>query len=292
MRAALGALKSAERPEPFYAILSMDGDSLGMHLQDPANQSAIANALTTFAAAAQGTVSDHNGFLVYTGGDDVLALLPLEDALPCAARLRSEFEQAFSGTGISATISAAIVFAHVKMPLGSMLRDSHELLNDIAKEQSGRSSVAVRVWRPGTLTLEWVCPWKQALDADGQVEVQSLAAAFAGNEPDFSSKFFFRIGELFALLNPSAESADSGISDQQAVQLLAARYLASGSHDRRPTVVTRNQAEAIVGPLLRQCRPVRRAIASDGAESFHYSPRVEEAAAMLIRFLATKGGDL
>ncbi len=36
-------------------------------------------------------VAEHHGALVYSGGDDVLAFLPLDTALDCAGALRASF---------------------------------------------------------------------------------------------------------------------------------------------------------------------------------------------------------
>ena len=63
----------------------MDGDSLGQHMSHPAKRTLISQALNTFTGTVQDIVErDYSGFLIYAGGDDVLALLTLDDALPCA----------------------------------------------------------------------------------------------------------------------------------------------------------------------------------------------------------------
>lgn len=66
-------------PSPFYAILLMDGDSLGQLLQtDPQAPPKISRALNVFTDKVAEIVDRHSGLLIYAGGDDVLALLPLE----------------------------------------------------------------------------------------------------------------------------------------------------------------------------------------------------------------------
>ena len=85
--------RNQETPSPFYAILLMDGDSLGELLRK--SGSAVSDALDRFTRQVPDIVDRHNGFLIYAGGDDVLALLPLEDALACAAAVRQCYLDAF-----------------------------------------------------------------------------------------------------------------------------------------------------------------------------------------------------
>ena len=159
-------------PSPFYAVLLMDGDSLGINLSDPKKQPVITEALDAFTKRVKGIVDEHNGFLVYAGGDDVLALLPLEDAMNCALRLRRCYLAAFDKRmdprhPFAATISGAIEYAHVRMPLTKVFKDAQELLKHVAKAGRGRDALAVRVWKPGGKALEWALPWGIAF-AQGQ----------------------------------------------------------------------------------------------------------------------------
>ncbi|MBK6900380.1 MAG: type III-B CRISPR-associated protein Cas10/Cmr2 [bacterium] len=147
---------------PFYAVLLMDGDELGIHMSDANKQDAITKGLAKFTNKVPSIVQANNGFLIYAGGDDVLAALPLEDALSCAAALRAHYSSCFDLKIIPTSLSGAIEYAHIKMPLGKVLQDAHDLLTSIAKQGRGRDSVACRVWKPGGLTLEWAMPWECA----------------------------------------------------------------------------------------------------------------------------------
>ncbi|EGV32634.1 CRISPR-associated protein, Crm2 family [Thiorhodococcus drewsii AZ1] len=314
VRKALKILDCKTPPAPFYAILLMDGDSLGQLLQtDLQAPPKISRALNAFTSAVPELVDQHNGFLIYAGGDDVLALLPLEDALGCATAIRAvylaAFKEAFGKEGCS-TISAAVTFAHVKIPLTRLLRDSHHLLDDIAKDATGRDALAVRVVKSSGEALQWARPWLCALsvEAPEQLTITRLAERFAADESgeaaDFSSKFFYRIRERFAFLNPPKGQPDAeAIFDlEQATSLLAVDYLASGVN--RGLTLKIQEAEALIRPLLKQCSPVRRYTSDEdkprratqvmpmvpqaGIE-FYQQPRLEADAALLVRFLAQKG---
>jgi CRISPR-associated protein Cmr2 len=294
MTLALKALKCKASPSPFYAILLMDGDHLGQLLGEDAAPPKISKALETFTARVPTLIDTCNGFLIYAGGDDVLALLPLEDALRCALAVRQCYLDAFKGAFATAdsrsTISAAVAFAHVKIPLTRMLRDTHRLLDEVAKDATGRDAIAVRVWKPGGLALQWARPWECACDKESphQLVIERLAADFAEVQPGtqaeqtpFSSKFFYKIRERFALLNPPTTAPDQPaatpiFTDSDVLALLAVDYLASGVNEGREKKLKLPEAERLIEPLLEQCRPVNQA-------------RLEADGALLVRFLAQKG---
>ncbi len=305
VRQAIKALGQASPPSPFYAILLMDGDSLGQLLQsDKDAPPKISKALNTFTAKIPSIVDEHNGLLIYAGGDDVLALLPLEDALGCAAAIRAcylaAFQQAFGKAGCS-TLSAAVTFAQVKIPLTRLLRDAHHLLDDIAKDATGRDALAVRVVKASGAALQWARPWERALCEDDptRLEIQRLADAFADQsnrasdattEAAFSNKFFYKIRERFAFLNPPRDqpAAQPVFSQEHALSLLAVDYLASGVNDGRRDKLTLAEAEQLIKPLLAQCCPVTRDN-QEGRVTFTSSNRLEPDGALLVRFLAQKG---
>ena len=203
--------KTLEPVSPFYAVLMMDGDSLGKQMSNAQKQKAISKGLEKFTQGVNKIVEDHSGFLIYAGGDDVLALLPLEHALNCAYEIREHYQNSFvqvaledkSLPEIKTTISAAIEYAHIKMPLGKVLGDAHHLLDDVAKDKTGRDSVAVRVWKPGGQHLEWAMPWEYAVDDYKRVVMDKLANDFQTDQQTtpFSNSFFFHVEERFAMLN-------------------------------------------------------------------------------------------
>lgn len=270
---------------PFYAVLLMDGDRLGVHMGNPDNQEKIATALNRFTTDVPGIVEENNGFLIYAGGDDVLALLPLEDALACAAALRRKYLECFESSGIPTTLSGAVIYAHVKVALGEVLHQAHHVLDDIAKDGAGRDAIAVRVLKPGGEHLTWAQPWKIALK-NGTVEIAHLADLFqkaeSSQEPgQFSSKFFYRMRERFTVL----QGLDS---HQAAANVLAADYIASGPARESGKAATLACAKEIVGPLFDQCRPVvRTADIDDPVQWTRKKPEAD--GALLVRFLAQKG---
>lgn len=128
----------------YLALLHMDGDRMGQHLSTLHNANAhqqFSRDLASYASeGAHVTVRHYGGQLgrlVYSGGDDVLALLPLKHALRCADELRKLFHEM---TGCNA--SAGIAVTPANLPLDRALelaRDAEEM----AKERYGRNAVVV-----------------------------------------------------------------------------------------------------------------------------------------------------
>jgi CRISPR-associated protein Cmr2 len=286
---------------PFYAVLRMDGDSLGSQMSDEKKQEKISEGLDKFTRGVQAIVEEHSGFLIYAGGDDVLALLPLEFALNCANALRTHYMGSFDSS-ISTSLSGAIEYAHIKMPLGKILGDAHHLLDEIAKEQTGRDAIAVRVWKPGGEHLQWAMPWKYALNEQGQVSIQTLADDFQQDQQEtpFSNSFFFKIEEHFISLQSKDKQGNQRLNEAFSkdimLQLIAAEYLSSGVNAvKKEQRINLSQALKRVAPLLEQCFSIKRTPPDTGKGEmeacFEESQRLNVKALQFIRFLAQKGVD-
>lgn len=294
-------LGESRKATPFYALLLMDGDGMGALLQDYRNhQQGIAQALAQFCKNAHGIVNACNGRLVYVGGDDVLALLPVDWAVECARRCREAYMQAFSDhakeiPSSKATISAAIEYAHMQTALGVVVKDAHTLLDEVAKDSCGRDGLACRVWKRGGPVLTWAQPWEIVLETvtarcGGELHrtiLDEVLYLFRGRSDGegggFSSKFFYKLAGLFELLDGSGALAGDA---QAAGRLLAAEYLANreyGWGEEWTREDKRAEAEESVARLLALCHGRRRmksgalelvGLGSDGA--------------LLVRFLAQK----
>ncbi len=260
-------------PAPFYAVLLMDGDSLGKTKKAMGNNAKqLSKALATFTDQVPKKVMEHSGFLVYAGGDDVLALLSLEDALGCALALRQAYMNVFAQADVPAesySISAGLIYAHMKLPLTLVLKDAHSLLDDVAKTQTGRDAIAVRVWKPGGAQLTWSTHW--GIDGSHVHKLRTLTEDFQKNENEEAgqaSKPLFRIRERLQML-----AGGSNFTKEQITQLLVAEYLSTGV--LRDVKEKHEIAKTRIDDLLPLCK---KADDTYGAE-----------AAMLLRFLAQKG---
>ncbi|MDP2725815.1 MAG: hypothetical protein Q8O44_06020, partial [Syntrophales bacterium] len=109
--------------------------------------------------------------LVYAGGDDVCAFLPIGHALAAAREIKDYYTSVFRfidmkrnskpiekewkpapgklsvnlGIGQAISISAAILICHHKESLTQMLERAHQLLKREAKEKAGRNACAIEL---------------------------------------------------------------------------------------------------------------------------------------------------
>jgi CRISPR-associated protein Cmr2 len=195
--------RSGAPPPVYYAVLKMDADEIGGWLRGekaptvreilhpktrayfegldendtvqvgldarrpvgPALHAAISEALANFAVhVVPQVVAKHAGWVIYAGGDDVLALLPVETVLCCAWELR----QAFSGLppvngwadrgywrdatgcerlmmGPRASLSAGIAVLHAKDDLREGLEMARQA--EQAAKAGGRDAFVLTVQR-------------------------------------------------------------------------------------------------------------------------------------------------
>ena len=182
--------KKAGEPSPFYSFLLMDGDRVGALLRQ--DESAVTKGLGDFSSRVEAAIRERGGSTVYAGGDDALALLPLEGALPAALDLRKAYRDALAVVP-DATISAAVVFAHFHVPVRHALLEAHRLLDDVAKDGNGRDSLAVCVLAQSGVTREWASKW----EVEGVSPPQVLVEAAEEIDAKTSGRFFYALREQY-----------------------------------------------------------------------------------------------
>lgn len=154
------------KPPTYYAILAMDGDKMGDRLnacEREQDHREVSNKLAEFAMnivpnivnAKRNDPPQHNGELIYAGGDDVLALLPTKTAIACAAELADAFA---NHIGNNATMSAGLAIVHYKEDLRFALRKAREA-EKVAKS-GGRDALHLFVCRRSGEHSNVRCPWK------------------------------------------------------------------------------------------------------------------------------------
>jgi CRISPR-associated protein Cmr2 len=211
------------KPAKYYALLYMDGDHMGRWLSGtheglatfgdilhpdvqeqlkkdtawqsllpmkrlitPAVHAAISQALGRFALRLVPHIVEkrYPGRLIYAGGDDVLALVPLEDALSVARELRAAFsghvrfvngnlevclkdsltgyaewgDEIFLTMGPQATASMGMVFAHHFQPLDLALQAVRRA-EHAAKHHYGRNALVIEVLKRSGETVTVGTKW-------------------------------------------------------------------------------------------------------------------------------------
>jgi CRISPR-associated protein Cmr2 len=269
LQAAGDALKKlGGAPSRYVAVLALDGDSMGKwvsgenapHWRDQLAREAIeyfeqheklkalldkprhvspsyhlqlSEALANFALYLAGPIVEHyDGQLIYAGGDDVVAMLPAENALKCAQalrmafrgepNLRTEFDGALDigeQAGFVGLNADADIFKRTKrfVPRGyplivpgnradisagiaighmhSPLQNLVEAARDAekrAKKEYGKAAFAVSLFKRSGETIQWGAKWES--------KAIKLANEFTrlseGENPILSAKFPYALARL------------------------------------------------------------------------------------------------
>lgn len=147
-----------QEPQPYLAILTADGDRMGESLEkirELSTHQAISTVLSSFARWVPEEVRRHCGHCIYAGGDELLALLPLDQAIACAAALATAFhervQEVFNSLPpaehpeVLPTLSVGVTINHFLEPLGSVLQRARraEKLAKGDDQENPRNALAV-----------------------------------------------------------------------------------------------------------------------------------------------------
>ena len=158
-------LWKASEPYPYVTCLVADGDRMGRVIDAFGSADAhrtFSAALARFAGEARNVVErDHRGALVYAGGDDVLAFVPIPEALSCADNLRRRFVDAMSSACRSLaveppTLSIGLGVGHVMESMGDLLALGRQAEREAKRD---RNSLAVIVDKRSGGARSWRCTW-------------------------------------------------------------------------------------------------------------------------------------
>ncbi len=145
-------------PTPYYAIIVADGDGMGKLIdyesrQGPEQHQKISKALDRFDERVKTLVEGDDysqGGLVYSGGDDVLAFVPLHNVLPCVKGLSTAFKDCLNDfkdkDGKKPTLSVGVAIVHHLSLLSEALEQARSA-ERVAKAVSGKNALAIKLCR-------------------------------------------------------------------------------------------------------------------------------------------------
>ncbi len=147
-------------PNPYYALVLADGDRMGQligELGSFARHQEFSGALAGFAHGVGSTTKEHQGSLIYAGGDDVLALVPLHRLLEYVRCLADDFAQCLEPFG-KATLSVGVAIVHHTLHFGTvrsiakqaeaLAKQERNSLAIIMDKRSGGSRSVAGTWEP------------------------------------------------------------------------------------------------------------------------------------------------
>ena len=270
----------------YYAFLLMDGDKMGdlingetteaswndvLNINDkadspfkdadfagkrrtinPALHSMISDSLNNFARyGVQPNVNNSGGRLIYAGGDDVCAILPLSKAFEVADNIRRVYQFSYAkvtengsqslidgehngSDGENPTpemnkivmhlghtdnqdetkisLSGAIIIAHHKQPLKEVIADAHKVLDGVAKNKSGRNSLAIRLKKRSGGDRDTWFKWEKKnlfAEEDRTCRESFLKVVEAAKKKDLSTSLLYKLEDLRGALEPLSENIES-----------------------------------------------------------------------------------
>ena len=147
-------------------------ENFPQRLLTPSIHAAISESLGDFAIYGVASIIDsHGGKLIYAGGDDVCAVLPVDNVLKAAREISNYYTSTFQviskqdnicqvqdtwkvspgklstnlGKGDDISISAGVLVCHHKENLSLMMKQAHALLEEQAKNRAARNACAVEL---------------------------------------------------------------------------------------------------------------------------------------------------
>jgi CRISPR-associated protein Cmr2 len=200
-------------PLDYYAILSMDGDNMGRWLAGKEGDFSeppgtitfhrlISERLARFAGdVVPRRVQEAGGDLVYAGGDDVLAFLPLPSLLEFMNQIRADFASLEFGLHPNATASAGVAVVHKMYPLNLALqtaRNMEKRAKQYIHPHTGKQkdALGMAVFTRSGEVSEFVVPWtlQGSFSRQSQTNVTNLMGSLVdllGDElsPSFAQHF-------------------------------------------------------------------------------------------------------
>jgi CRISPR-associated protein Cmr2 len=182
--------KIGKKPPVYYAIVVMDGDSMGEKISKAFEENKIkiiTKKLSEFSKEVKRIVEKFSGMTVYSGGDDVLALFPLETALEGYKEIVEKFKEYMKDTGYNFTASAGLVISHYKIPLNYVLQEARSAESK-AKKVDGKDAVYIKYIKHSFSSAE--APIK-----NDHLQLFKKLISFLSDE-DFPFGFIYQLQEL------------------------------------------------------------------------------------------------
>jgi CRISPR-associated protein Cmr2 len=153
-------------PSPYLAVLVADGDKMGeaiSRLHSSQEHRVFSQALAGFAGAARQIVAVNNGVLVYAGGDDVLAFVPVDKCLDCARKLHDKFAELLKVYG-SLTLSVGLAIGHFMENLEDLL--DYGRVAEKAAKQPDRDGLALHLHKRSGSEIRVRAKWSESPSPD------------------------------------------------------------------------------------------------------------------------------
>jgi CRISPR-associated protein Cmr2 len=211
-----------EQPE-FEAIYRENWQNIfdTKRLVTPAIHAAISESLGDFSLyGVDRIIEKHHGTLIYAGGDDVCAVLPVETSLLAAKEIKEYYTSTYKfirkdkdpvdvseiwmpepgklsinlGKGDDISISAGILICHHKESLSQMIAEAQHLLKNKAKQEAGRNACAIELRKRSGGSRFFIRQWTEEHAWQSFMEIGK--AIKSKNKTQVSSSVVYRLEQL------------------------------------------------------------------------------------------------
>ena len=232
------------QPSPYYAFLVADGDRMGRLLRS-INSSDMhkdfSKSLSKFAAQAAEILrkEGRRGTLVYGGGDDVMAYLPVHQCIDAAQELSAAFGEqmqdiadriaTISGEQVGkVSLSVGIAIVHMLEPLEEVRQLAHAAEKQAKKT---RNTLAVHVHKRGGGDLLRVA---MSFTAEKQSPIEQMRHIHDWlKASDFSAKFAYELRDLY-LMYEGLKVSSSWLQDKEKLETLLWNELKRLARKKKP----------------------------------------------------------
>jgi len=198
----------AGAPQKYSCVLLGDGDNMGAAIDKIRTKAGFQNftkELSLFADKVKNIVDENDGCLIYAGGDDVMAFVPMGTALKCANELRLAFAETMApickSQGITTlpTLSVGMAIVHHSEPLSNAL-DYARRAEKIAKNFDGKNALAVSQNKRSGAPIVVSGKWEKQGDLPGLVDrMQKMIAQYTSDSDDSTlpSRLGYQLREAY-----------------------------------------------------------------------------------------------
>ena len=353
---AENANDAGDNTDKYYAFLLMDGDKMGDLINgetteatwsdvinikkkestvfankefadkkrtiNPALHLMISDSLNNFARyGVQPSVDAGHGKLIYAGGDDVCAILPLTTAFETADKIRKVYQLSYGEVTENGSVkmdapksdmskivmhlghsdnqdetkislSGAIIIAHHKQPLQEVIQTAHSVLDGVAKEKSGRNSLAIRLMKRSGGDRDVWFKWEEKnIFADGDKTCrESFLDVISNAGKKLTPSLLYKIENLkgsfepilFDIKNGESEPKNIGDDEKKMLADLLNYEVAHSIYSRKEDA---SKAEELAKDLAGLCIKVKNSDGKLTAADNWFNPE----AAIIANFMAKAG---
>lgn len=154
----------------YYAVITADGDKMGAKIkeeatQNPENIKDLSKKLYDFFTADDDiytiTNKQFGGELIYAGGDDILAFLPVKNGDKTFLDYIKVLDERFKFfVGNDVSLSFGVNIAYYKYPLRNAIQSTFDLLHEAKADQNIKNRISLKItkhsgqWFSSTLCLQ------------------------------------------------------------------------------------------------------------------------------------------